>query len=52
MLPPDQQRDPNVLTRYREYLKARGFGDGDAEAQLKLVREQAPVLKSNAGTAS
>jgi SAM-dependent methyltransferase len=40
MLPPDQQRDPNLLTRYREYLKARGFGDGNAEAQLKLVREQ------------
>jgi hypothetical protein len=40
MLPPDQQRDPNLLTRYREYLKALGFGDGDAEAQLKLVREQ------------
>ena len=34
VLPPDQQRDPNLLTRYREYLKARGFGDGDAEAQL------------------
>ena len=40
MLPPDQQRDPNLLTRYREYLKARGFADGDAEAQLKLVRDQ------------
>jgi SAM-dependent methyltransferase len=40
MLPPDQQRDPKLLTRYREYLKGRGFSDGDTDSQLKLVQEQ------------
>ncbi len=40
MLPPDQQRDPTLLTRYREYLKSRGFSDGDADTQIKLVRDQ------------
>jgi SAM-dependent methyltransferase len=40
MLPPDQQRDPRLLTRYREYLKARGFSDGEADTQIKLVRTQ------------
>ena len=38
-LPPDQQRDP-TLTRYRAYLKARGFSDGEADSQLKLVQTQ------------
>ncbi len=40
MLPPDQQRDPHLLTRYREYLKARGFSDRDADTQIKIVREK------------
>ena len=40
MLPPDQQRDPKVMTRYREYLKTRGFSDSDAEAQIKLIDEE------------
>jgi 2-polyprenyl-3-methyl-5-hydroxy-6-metoxy-1,4-benzoquinol methylase len=39
-LPPDQQRDPNLAKRYREYLKARGFSDDEADAQLKLVQAQ------------
>lgn len=40
MLPPDLRRDPNQLTRYREYLKERGLGDGEADAQVKLVQKQ------------
>lgn len=39
MLPPDQQRDANLLTHYRDYLKTRGFSDSDADAQIKFVRE-------------
>lgn len=39
-LPVAQQKDANLFTRYREYLKERGFGEADAEAQIKLVREQ------------
>src|SRR5262249_5832235 len=40
MLAPDQQRDPSLLTRYREYLKTRGFSDNDADGQIKLVQGQ------------
>src|SRR5262245_55827538 len=40
MLQPDQQRDPNLLTRYGEYLKARGLSDSDADGQIKLVQAQ------------
>jgi SAM-dependent methyltransferase len=40
MLPPDRQRDPNLLTHYREYLKTRGFSDGDADGQIKLVQRK------------
>ena len=40
MLPPDQQRDANLLTHYREYLKTRGFSDSDADGQIKLVQGQ------------
>src|SRR5205085_7595186 len=32
-LQPDQQRDPNLPARYREYLRTRGFSDSDADAQ-------------------
>ena len=39
-LPPDQQRGPDVAERYRGYLKGRGFSDGEAAAELKLVEEQ------------
>jgi Tellurite resistance protein TehB len=39
-LPPDQQRGPDVAERYRAYLKVRGFSDGDAADQIKLVEEQ------------
>jgi len=39
-LPPNQQRGPEVAERYRGYLKGRGFSDGDAAEQLKLVEEQ------------
>src|SRR5947209_1799641 len=40
MLPPDQQGDPNLVTRYREYLKTRGFPGSDADGQIKLIQEQ------------
>jgi SAM-dependent methyltransferase len=40
MLTPDQQRDPKLPLRYRDYLKSRGFSEADAEAQLKLVQSQ------------
>jgi SAM-dependent methyltransferase len=37
-LTPEQQRDStNMEKRYREYLKTRGFPDGEIDAQLKLV---------------
>src|SRR3954453_6339212 len=40
-LPADQQQhDARLGARYREYLMSRGFSDTDADAQLKLVREQ------------
>jgi SAM-dependent methyltransferase len=38
-LPPEQQRDGKVDARYRVYLKARGFSDAEADAQIKLVDE-------------
>jgi 2-polyprenyl-3-methyl-5-hydroxy-6-metoxy-1,4-benzoquinol methylase len=39
-LPPEQQRDPNLLTRYRAYLKSRGRSDAEADAEVKLVTER------------
>ena len=38
MLPPNQQSDPNLFTRYREHLKTRGFSDSDADGQIRLVQ--------------
>lgn len=38
-LPPELQRDPNLMTRYRTYLKSRGRSDADADAEVKLVNE-------------
>jgi len=40
MLPPDQQRDPNLLTRYRDYLKTRGSSNSEADAQIQLLQQQ------------
>lgn len=42
MLPADQQRDPNLPARYREYLKSRGFSDADTDAQIKAVQQMGP----------
>src|SRR2546423_4269609 len=39
-LPRDEQRDPNLLTRYRERLKTGGLPDSDADAQIKLIERQ------------
>jgi len=39
-LPPEQQRDPNLMTRYRAYLKSRGRSDVEADAEVKLVAER------------
>jgi 2-polyprenyl-3-methyl-5-hydroxy-6-metoxy-1,4-benzoquinol methylase len=39
-LPPEQQRDPNLMTRYRAYLKSRGRSDAEADAEVKLVTER------------
>ena len=38
-LPPQEQQSPNLQTRYREYLKGRGFTEADADAFLKIVAE-------------
>src|ERR1700704_2868701 len=38
--PPNQQRDGKVESRYREYLKSRGFSNADVDAQIKLVDER------------
>jgi 2-polyprenyl-3-methyl-5-hydroxy-6-metoxy-1,4-benzoquinol methylase len=38
-LPPEQQRDGKVETRYRDYLKSRGLPDAEVDAQLKLIQE-------------
>jgi SAM-dependent methyltransferase len=38
-LPPDQ-RGPDLLDRYRAYLKQRGFADAEVDSQLKLIQEQ------------
>ncbi len=40
MLPPDQQRDSNVMVHYREYLKTRGFSDAETGDQIKLIEAQ------------
>jgi 2-polyprenyl-3-methyl-5-hydroxy-6-metoxy-1,4-benzoquinol methylase len=40
MLPPEQHRPEEVPTRYRQYLKSRGFSEADVDAQLKMVEEQ------------
>jgi len=39
-LPPEQQRDPHLMTRYRVYLKSRGRSDAEADAEVKLVTER------------
>jgi len=39
-LPPEQQRDPNLMVRYRAYLKSRGRSDAEADAEVKLVTER------------
>lgn len=39
-LPPEQQRDANLMTRYRAYLKSRGRSDAEADAEVKLVTER------------
>jgi len=39
-LPPEQQRDPNLMTRYRAYLESRGRSDAQADAEVKLVTER------------
>jgi SAM-dependent methyltransferase len=44
-LTPEEQRDPNLDARYRQYLRGRGFSDADAEAQLKIVEAQSQKLE-------
>ena len=39
-LPPDQQRDPDLMTRYRAYLKSRGRSDAEADEEVKRVTER------------
>jgi len=39
-LPPDQQRDPDLMTRYHAYLKSRGRTDAEADEEVKLVNER------------
>jgi SAM-dependent methyltransferase len=38
LLPPDQQQAADLESRYREYLKTRGFPDAEADAQIKIVQ--------------
>ena len=44
-LTPDEQRDPKLDARYREYLKQRGFSEADADAQMKIVEAQSQKLE-------
>jgi SAM-dependent methyltransferase len=44
-LSPEEQRDPQLDARYREYLKGRGFSEADADAQLKLIDAQSQKLE-------
>jgi predicted O-methyltransferase YrrM len=44
-LPPDQQRDPKIEDRYRQFLTGRGFTESEAGAQIKLVNEQGKLLE-------
>jgi SAM-dependent methyltransferase len=39
-LPPNEQRDGKLDTRYRAYLKSRGFSDAEAASQMKIIDEQ------------
>jgi SAM-dependent methyltransferase len=44
-LPPDEQRDPNVMARYREYLQGRGFSAAEASNQIATVEAQSRRLE-------
>ena len=44
-LPPQEQQSSNLQTRYREYLKGRGFTEADADAQVKIVEVQSQRLE-------
>jgi SAM-dependent methyltransferase len=44
-LTPDEQRDPNLETRYRAYLKGRGFADADISAQIKVIDAESQKLE-------
>lgn len=40
MQPEQVQRSPDLLQRYRAYLKAQGYADPDVEAQITLITNQ------------
>ena len=44
-LPPNEQQDPKLAARYREYLKGRGFSEIEADAQIKVVEAQSQRLE-------
>ncbi|HUK18509.1 MAG TPA: methyltransferase domain-containing protein [Bryobacteraceae bacterium] len=45
MLPAGQQKDPDLLGKYRVYLRGQGFTDSDVEAQIKLIAERGQSLE-------
>lgn len=45
MLPPDQQRAPDLVDKYRAYLKGQGFADSDIAAQIKVISDHSSDLE-------
>lgn len=47
-LPPEQQRDPHLMTRYRAYLKSRGRSPA-LFPHLRVVRYEEPLATADFG---
>lgn len=45
MQPVDVQRSPEVLQKYRAYLKTQGASDGDTDSQIGLIETQSRRLE-------
>jgi hypothetical protein len=39
-LPPEQHQPDKVEAMYRDYLKSRGFSNGEIDTQIRLIEEQ------------
>lgn len=40
MLPPADQKAPNLDARYRDYLKSKGYSQSDIDAQIKSIESE------------